>query len=172
MKICEKDYFKFKYNIPDETKKGYNRLTQKVIFFSQKDEIGLVTLSYKKGNFVNTLFFIELKKIKNHNLTVREVPVLHFRKIEKTVVKDYYENLYAGTYVIQNDNPSTVKGEYSLMNNVVQKGIENISIECGLYKNDIEEKSSPTQQGIMLRKIKHNDKLYFYKEISMTDVSF
>lgn len=71
--------------------------------------------------------------------------------------------LQTSTYVIQNDDPRTIKGDYSLINNIAGKEGENIYIYCGAI-NINDKKSYYFDKSKILYEDIQNGVYYFYVE--------
>ncbi len=97
----------------------------------------------------------------------KSIPILNTKlKYEKYIIDDNLNKkiLNTNTYVIQNDDPNTIDGEYSLIDNIAKKKGENINIFCGVInEHDKEYYSLDKTLKILYEDIK-NGFYYFYAD--------
>lgn len=140
--LFEKDYYWYKYDVPNNIIKNGNALYKTTLFFEKQEKLGLIDLYYTKEHF-SKIYLIEIKEIKGHTLLYKSIPILQTNhKYENYIVNDNLHDkiLHTSTYVIQNDDPDTIDGDYSLMNNIAGKQGKNIYIFCGAI-NDLDKES-------------------------------
>ncbi len=164
--LFEKDYYWYKYDVPNSIIKNGNYLYQTTLFFKKQEKLGLINLYYTKKH-LSKIYSIEIKEIKDNTLLYKSIPILNTKlKYEKYIIDDNLNKkiLNTNTYVIQNDDPNTIDGEYSLIDNIAKKKGENINIFCGVInEHDKEYYSLDKTLKILYEDIK-NGFYYFYAD--------
>ena len=165
--LFEKDYYWYKYDMPTIMKYG-NRLYKTTLFFEKQEKLGLIDIYYsEKFRSYRKIYRIEILEIKDNTLFYKSIPILYRHlKYEKYIVNDDLDDriIRSRTYVIQNDDPNTIDGEYSLMDNVAGKKGENIDIFCGVINDYDKEYYSSDETLKILYENTKNGLYYFYAE--------